>query len=224
MPNTKFISKVFSVIVLSLFATISVFSSVRTFASERQIKDDLSPEEISSLKDIVNTNIVADKKTKISTESQKTKNSNYKDILNNKIVVDISKSDTTVTGNIPSKYENDSKNYACWDGTGNQLATNSYGGWVWRFNLRINACADYSRMYSGSVRSTWADVYTVGWSYYGESPDRRFDYINSNQSEYIASRQGVFKLCVNSNWVCVQESRPWVEYHATRQGYNDYWY
>ncbi len=182
---------------------------------------DFSTKEIDSIDKIVKTTDFNQRKNKLNDEIKKSNNDNYKNLLLTKIAVEQEKSIISVT-NIPSKYDNKTKTYSCWDGTGSQAATAVTGNVLWRFNLRINACADYSTIYSGFVRSTWADIYAIGWSYYGETPDRYFEY--RNNTEYVASRQGLFKLCVNSNWVCIQEYRPWVEYHATRQGYNDYSY
>jgi hypothetical protein len=90
--------------------------------------------------------------------------------------------------------------------------------------LRISACADGSRVWSGSVVSSWPSISAPGWSYYGESADRKFEYFTYGYKEWVGSRQGIFKLCISYNYACVQDSRPWVEYHATRIGVNDYWY
>jgi hypothetical protein len=210
---------------VAILLSLAVCTSVSSYAApNRTDKNDINAEEISLVQSIADTKNPQEKRARIETESRKTSNPKLKEILTEKIAVDSVKSEIVTTSNIPNKYESNSKNYTCWDGTGSQQMRNAIWVPLYSFSMRVNACADTSTVYSGAVRATWGDIYTWGWSYYGESQDRKFDYVNSNKTEYIASRQGVFKLCVNSSWVCIYESRPWVEYHATRQGQNDYFF
>ncbi len=68
-------------------------------------------------------------------------------------------------------------------------------------------------------------ISSIVWSYYGETNDRKFDYITyPGYQEYISSRQGLFKYCVNNNFACITEARPFVELHQRREGYSDYYY
>jgi hypothetical protein len=215
-----------------LFRKISVFSilplmlvsTVISPVAQAKVDDDFSNSEVELIKSISNESNKDQKKLKIEKESKKTTNLKLKDVLTNKIAVNTERKIETDKQNFVSKYDNANKNYSCWFGNGYENAFNSLGQQIWRFNLRIKGCADAGRVWSGQVIATWADINTVAWSYYGESNDRKFEYFTGSYLEWVGSRQGVFKLCVNNNFVCVQESRPWVEYHATREGYTDYWY
>ena len=209
-------SKIITIALFSIFLTNN-FVSVAAQSSE----DSLSKKEMEQVTKITGEVDINKRKEVINEELKKDNSEKYKKFISTKILIESERIIKNAT-NVNSKYESKTKNYSCWDGTGYEIGKALAGNWLYKFNLRINACADYNTVYSGSVRSTWAEVYAVGWSYVGETNDRKFDYLTS--TEYIASRQGLFKLCVNSNWVCAQESRPWVEYHATREGYNDYWY
>lgn len=182
--------------------------------------DDLNNNEIEIIKSISNDKDPESKKVKIKKESKNTNNPKLVEILNEKIAV-TSSSGSLVESNMENKYNSKSKNYSCWDYTGTNNFYNAVGGLLYNFSLRSNACADSSKVYSGSVRSSSPGIYQLGWSYYGEQPDRKFDYV-ANGQEYISSRQGLFKLCVNSNFVCIQETRPWVELHQRRIGQSDY--
>jgi hypothetical protein len=208
------------------FVTLSVivlFSSGAISASAKE-KEEFNTNEVEKITQIVKQPDLNKRKDKIKQELDNKNNSpKYKEFISTKIAVE-SERVVKNTTNFTSKYESKAKNYSCWDGTGYELVRAWAGNWLFRYNLRISACADYSRIYNGFIRGTWGDIYSPGWAYYGDTGDRRFDYINWGASEYIASRQGLFKLCINNNWSCVNESRPWVEYHATRQGYADYWY
>ena len=207
------------------FITLSVivlFSGASISANANQSLD-FSANEVEKITEIVKIPDLNIRKNKIKDELNKNNTPKYKDFISTKIATETQRELKTTTNNT-SKYESKKKTYSCWDGTGYEIMRAWAGNWLYKYNLRISSCADYSRIYSGTIRGTWADIYAVGWAYYGDTGDRRFDYINWGKTEYIASRQGLFKLCINNNWSCINESRPWVEYHATRQGYSDYWY
>jgi hypothetical protein len=215
--NTKLLQQAFVTIsVITLFSGLSVSASAKE-------KDDFTAKEVEQITDIVKTPDLKKRKDKIKDELSKNNSPKYKEFISTKIAVESERVVKNIT-NFKSKYESKVKNYACWDGTGSELVKAWAGNWLFKYNLRVSTCADYSRIYSGFIRATWGDIYAAGWGYYGDTGGRSFDYINWNKTEYIASRQGLFKLCVNNNWSCVSESRPWVEYHATRQGRSDYWY
>lgn len=201
------------------------FNSLSAFAQSNDSDlGSFSKSETDMIKSFDSEKDVTSRKNKLNKAIKESKNTKYKNYLEQKVLVETAKSLESDKTNFVSKYENNSKSYSCWYGTGSEQGYNSFGGMLWKFNLRINACADASRVWSGSVQTTWADVFYAGWGYYGETNDRKFAYFGPGYLEYIASRQGLFKACISNNYACVQESRPWVEYHATREGFADYWY
>jgi hypothetical protein len=212
---------IYSVLTLLVISTISPVTQAKT---EDNDLASFNSSEIETIKTIAKEENKDQLTLKLNKEVNKTKNTKLKDYLNNKIVVKTERKIESDKQNFISKYESVNKNYSCWYGTGNEQGFAAAGGTLWKFNLRIRGCADAGRVWSGQIISTWADIYAIGWSYYGETNDRKFEYFTGGYQEWVGSRQGLFKLCISNNYACVQETRPWVEYHATREGFADYWY
>jgi hypothetical protein len=209
----------FNLAVLSIFSTFAI----PALAATNNSGTGLSSSEISQIQKISDLQDLDTTKKIIQNELKTNKSDSYKKFISTQIAVsktEVSNVDTI----LPSKYNSTTKNYQCKEGTTTVTSYALAGNRLFSFSLRTNACVDSSKVYSGFIRSTWADIYAIGWSYYGETPDRNFSYINNSQTEYVASKQGLFKLCVNSNWACAQETRPWIERHVVREGRIDYSY
>jgi hypothetical protein len=206
-------TKLLNIAFLPVF-TLTIISGLSVGVNAESPKNTFTNTEVQNIQKLANIKGLNLRKKSIESELKSSKSKQYKDFISSQIAVDQTKN-TVLNTNLPSKYSS-AKNYICWDSTTSVTSRAIGGNDLFRFNLRTNTCADSSKVYSGSIRSTWADIYGIGWSYYGVTSDRNFAYINNNSTEYIASRQGLFKLCINNNWVCAQELRPWVEKHLTR--------
>jgi hypothetical protein len=165
-----------------------------------------------------------DKINKIKQESSKTRNKQFSEFLKNKVPVETINTLTQEKSNFKSKYETKKSNFYCWYNIGWATMKSYSGSTIFEYYLRIYACADYLKVYNARVENTWAGKTAFGISYHGGTGGRDFAFYTGRNLEWIASRQGLFKACVNYNWVCMYEYRPWVEYHATRYGYKDYSY
>jgi hypothetical protein len=210
-----------------IFAFSVLFAPISLVSIQVESKDIvLSNKQVQVIKEINNESDKNRRKIKINDiiEKYKYKDKKFAEYLDKNLIYDEIHVKKFNNDTFKSKYNTNVLNYSCWDMTSSRLYNARAGNSLFKFNLKTTACADRNKVYSGSVRGTWAEIYSLGWAYNGESPDRNWSYVNNNSTEYIGSRQGVFKLCVNTNWVCVSEYRPWIEHHMTRHGYDDYSY
>jgi hypothetical protein len=89
--------------------------------------------------------------------------------------------------------------------------------------MNVQTCADYQRITYANVTGTWGETYGIGWDYYGETSSRSWNYYNYSKPEYIASRSGSFKFCIQNNWSCPISYKPWIETRTRVLGVNDTW-
>jgi hypothetical protein len=210
------IKKIYISLFAMLFALLTL--SPLSFAID---ENEVTKEEFSTINELVNTENLDLRKNKIESEIKNKRSKKFNDILLNKISVRETSEKLPIIKSLNNKYSLKTNNYGCYEDAYSRSQYSYLGVLLFKFNLRVNACVDFARVYSGIVRSSWGEINTFGWSYYGETNDRKFDYINYQKTEYIASRQGLFKLCINNNWGCAQEIRPWIEIRSTREGYNN---
>jgi hypothetical protein len=223
MLNKNLLNRI-SVFTLTAVMAISSLNGVSGNAKNDESIDGINQQEFEIIKNVANESNLDSRKEKLNNEVKKTKNTKLKEFLNTKIAVSFDEKIDGVKIKTISKYDNLEKNYGCYSNSGSKGGYNNFGNELFRFYIGVSYCADYSRVYNGSVSYISGSTYAPGVSYYGEAPaGRNYERYAAGYTEYIPTKQGLFKTCISYNFSCIYEYRPWIEFHATREGnYVDY--
>ena len=153
----------YKTIISFLLISAVILPGVNSFAKNNDLKLQGKNQKIINEVGLIQN--LTQRKEKIKKLSKETNDIELKRVLETNVVTDVEKSIVKEKTLSYSKYTNNPKNYQCWDGTGFEAGKALAGNTLWRFNTRVTACADNSKVYSGSVRSmgrgisAWMDIY-----------------------------------------------------------------